>query len=114
MDPAQLVAVLSYTFSPDQAQRQQAEAAIATLPTVEGGPAALLQVVGAGAQVAREARQAAAISFKNITRMHWEPIGRVTREQCVPDAAKAAIRDGLFQVQQGPPPDNAGLVRRRP
>jgi len=44
MDPQQLAVVLSYTFSADAAQRGQAEAAIATLPTVAGGPDALLRV----------------------------------------------------------------------
>ncbi len=51
MDPQQLVTVLSYTFSADPTQRHQAEAAIATLPTIDGGPVILLQIVGAGAQV---------------------------------------------------------------
>jgi hypothetical protein len=89
----------------------KAEEAIKTLPTVEGGPAALLQIVGAGEQVAKEVRQAAAIAFKNIAKQHWEPMGgllggpgglgskqQITKEQCVPDPSKPALRDMLFQV----------------
>eukprot|EP00614_Pseudopedinella_elastica_P016143 CAMPEP_0172650106 /NCGR_PEP_ID=MMETSP1068-20121228/242126_1 /TAXON_ID=35684 /ORGANISM="Pseudopedinella elastica, Strain CCMP716" /LENGTH=1202 /DNA_ID=CAMNT_0013464469 /DNA_START=137 /DNA_END=3746 /DNA_ORIENTATION=+ len=98
MDPQQLLVVLSYTFSPDQAQRKQAEDAIKTLPTVEGAPLALLQIVGAKEQVGREVRQAAAVSFKNIAKSFWEPLGSITGEKCVPTASKPAIRDLLFQA----------------
>jgi hypothetical protein len=81
-----------------QAQRHQAEAAIETLPTVEGGPGALLQIVSAQGQVAREVRQAAAIAFKNITKNHWEPLGRTVAAACVPGPSKPPLRDLLFQV----------------
>ena len=50
------------------------------------------------AAVGREVRQSAAIAFKNIAKLHWEPVGRITRAECVPDPAKPALRDLLFQV----------------
>jgi hypothetical protein len=67
----------------------------------------LLQIVGAGEQVATEVRRAAAITIKNISKKYWEPLGssmglptssQITREQCVPEAAKPSLRELLFQV----------------
>eukprot|EP00618_Florenciella_parvula_P019577 CAMPEP_0119521810 /NCGR_PEP_ID=MMETSP1344-20130328/37389_1 /TAXON_ID=236787 /ORGANISM="Florenciella parvula, Strain CCMP2471" /LENGTH=215 /DNA_ID=CAMNT_0007559817 /DNA_START=32 /DNA_END=676 /DNA_ORIENTATION=- len=95
MDPQQLCNVLMHTFSPDATQRAQAEAAIKTLPSIPGAPAALLQVVGAADQVQKEVRLAAAISFKNITKKHWAPPHTV---DLVQETEKPALRELVFQV----------------
>ena len=97
MNPQQVIAVLGYTFSTDSAQRNQAEELIRSLPSVEGAPLVLLQIVGNSAHCQREVRQAAAIAFKNIAKTNWEPLGRGAGQVCLPAHSKPELRKILFQ-----------------
>lgn len=71
MDAASLHNILLHTFSNDDAARKAAEDAVANLHTVRGAVLLLIQIA-VEQTVAREIRQAAAVSLKNLVQKYWE------------------------------------------
>ncbi|KAF1323075.1 Ran binding protein 7, partial [Globisporangium splendens] len=71
MDAASLHNILLHTFSNDEAARKAAEDAVANLHTVRGAILLLIQIA-VEESVAREIRQAAAVSLKNLVHKYWE------------------------------------------
>jgi hypothetical protein len=83
MDLQAIYAALASTLSPDQQQRQAAEAALKGWEGVPGYVSSLFRVVNS-AEVAVEVRQAGIVYFKNIVNKHWDredPIPGGTPEQ---------------------------------
>jgi hypothetical protein len=94
-----LVQTLSNTFNPDKAQRKAAEDQLGLLRNVEGQFTTLLHVVAAGDQVDRSARQAAAITMKNLIYQHWvEKESNGVKEACIFASDKETIRTNIIQV----------------
>jgi hypothetical protein len=71
MDAASLHNILLHTFSNDEAARKAAEDAVANLHSVRGAILLLIQIA-VEESVAREIRQAAAVSLKNLVHKYWE------------------------------------------
>jgi hypothetical protein len=94
-DLQQLHAALASTLTPNQQERQAAEAALKSLQTVQGYLTALFTVVSS-VEAKPEVRQAGAIYFKNLVLKHWD--NRPDRDAEDPDAVifaeeeKASVR----------------------
>jgi hypothetical protein len=71
MDLQAIYAALASTLSPDQQQRQAAEAALKGWEGHPGYVSSLFRVVNS-TEVAVEVRQAGIVYFKNIVNKHWE------------------------------------------
>lgn len=71
MDAASLHNILLHTFSNDDVARKAAEDAVANLHTARGAVLLLIQIA-VEQTVAREIRQAAAVSLKNLVQKYWE------------------------------------------
>ncbi|KAJ0395032.1 hypothetical protein ATCC90586_005057 [Pythium insidiosum] len=98
MDVQQLHTILLHTFSNDNAARQAAEAEIANLHNVRGSILLLIQIT-VEESVAREIRQAAAVSLKNIVNKYWEGDhvgGEFVR--VIPDDERAVSRQNVLEA----------------
>lgn len=71
MDAASLHNILLHTFSNEEVARKAAEDAVANLHNVRGSILLLIQIA-VEESVAREIRQAAAVSLKNLVQKYWE------------------------------------------
>lgn len=99
MDAASLHNILLHTFSNDEAARKAAEEAVANLHTVRGALLLLVQIA-VEQSVAREIRQAAAVSLKNLVHKFWEGAEGADGQwvHVFPDDDKAAARVNAFEA----------------
>ncbi|TMW66813.1 hypothetical protein Poli38472_014125 [Pythium oligandrum] len=98
MDAQQLHNILLHTFSTDNAARQAAEAQIANLHNVRGSLLLLIQIT-VEESVAREIRQAAAVSLKNLVNRYWEG-DHVNGEfvRVIPEDERAVSRQNALEA----------------
>lgn len=95
MDLAQIHEALLSTLSPNQQQREAAEAALKGASCTPGYLTALFTIVSSG-ETKVEVRQAGAIYFKNLCLKHWEnvlaPGEEPVRRQPIPsDHARSTL-----------------------
>jgi hypothetical protein len=99
MDAASLHNILLHTFSNDEAARKAAEEAVANLHSVRGAVLLLVQIA-VEASVAREIRQAAAVSLKNLVHKYWEGAEGADGQwlHVFPDDEKHAARQSALEA----------------
>ncbi|KAJ8614532.1 hypothetical protein CTAYLR_000825 [Chrysophaeum taylorii] len=93
MSPQTVVAMLLASFSPNSVERKRAEEQIASLTEHRGSVFVLLQVAAEGS-VQREARQAAAITLKNMIKRKWEQPDALFAS----DSEKASARSEILST----------------
>lgn len=99
MDVTTLHNILLHTFSNDDAARKAAEDAVANLHTVRGAVLLLIQIA-VEQTVAREIRQAAAVSLKNLVQKYWEGDEDTTGQwsAVIPADEKAVSRQNALEA----------------
>lgn len=99
MDVASLHNILLHTFSNDDAARKAAEDAVANLHTVRGAVLLLIQIA-VEQSVAREIRQAAAVSLKNLVHKYWEGVedAQGNWSTLIPEDEKAVSRQNALEA----------------
>lgn len=99
MDAASLHNILLHTFSNDDAARKAAEDAVANLHTVRGAVLLLIQIA-VEQSVAREIRQAAAVSLKNLVHKYWEGDENAQGQwvELIPADEKAVSRQNALEA----------------
>ena len=112
-NPEAVINTLIHTFSADAATRKAAEEGIAQLTSMRGSLFLLVQV--AAAPVREDARQAAAITVKNLIKRKWGEDDIFGSE---PDSAQArtAVLDALMRPdvnRAGAGPARRGRERAR-
>ena len=101
-NPEAVINTLIHTFSADAATRKAAEEGIAQLTSMRGSLFLLVQV--AAAPVREDARQAAAITVKNLIKRKWGE-DDIFGSEADRAQARAAVLDALMR------PDVTGPVR---